>query len=230
VPRPRGFDTDEARALFVATLDGFLAVAETLDDNALLAASRCHGWTTGAVVAHVHLGLQEMLLGLVDPTDASPTVDAAGYWAAPAPATDAGAEDVDQIRFVQRLAAAYRRPSGVVAHLRMTADGVRRAALAAPDRALRFQGHVLRLGNFLATWVLELTVHQLDLARELDVAAPGPEALALTRTTIEALAEGELPAAWPDELAVLIGTGRVELDEQRRQEAGDLAERLPCLT
>jgi hypothetical protein len=215
--------------LFTSSLDGFLTVAGGLDDQALLAASRCHGWSTGAVIAHVHLGLQEMLLGLVDPTDAAPTADAASYWSSPVPATDPGAEATDQVRFVQRLAAAYRRPSGVVAHLRMTADGVRRAALASPARAVRFQGHVLLLGDFLATWVVELAVHQLDLAREVELPAPSPPALALTRRTIEALAGDALPPHWSDELAVLIGSGRIELDDRRRREAGDVAARLPSL-
>jgi hypothetical protein len=227
--RPLRVGDDEARTLFASTLDGFLEVADGLDDHALLAASRCYGWTTGAVIAHVHLGLQEMLLGFVDPTDEPATVDAASYWSAPVPATDADAEGVDQVRFVQRLAAAYRSPGGVVAHLCMTATGVRRAALAARGPAFRFQGHVLLLGDFLATWVVELAVHQLDLARELDLAPPPPDALSLARRTVEALADGALPTEWPDELAVLIGSGRVDLDDRRREEAGAVAARLPSL-
>ena len=227
--RPLGVDVEEARELFVTTLDAFMTVAEGLDDRELVAASRCHGWTTGAVLAHVHLGLQEMTLGFLDPTDEPPDADAASYWVSPVPATDAGAEVLDQVRFVQRLAAAYRRPSGVVTHLRMTADGVRRAALASPAGAVRFQGQVLLLGDFLTTWIVELAVHQLDLARELDLPAPPPPALALARATVEALAEGELPVAWADETAVLVGSGRIELDDARRREAGAVAERLPSL-
>lgn len=229
MPGPLHVDDVEARVLFEAAIDAFLAAAESLDDHALLASSRCHGWSTGAVIAHVHLGLQEMLLGLTHPTDEPPDADAAGYWSVPVPRTDVDADGVDSVRFVQRLATAYRRPSGGVAHLRATADGLRRAARSSPAKAVRFQGHVLLLGDFLATWVVELAIHQLDLARDVDVAAPPRAALALARATVEALAEGALPGSWPDELAVLIGTGRVDLDDRRRQEAGEVAARLPSL-
>jgi hypothetical protein len=156
-------------------------------------------------------------------------VDAASYWSLPVPATDTGAEAIDQVRFVQRLAAAYRRPSGVVAHLRLTVDGVRRAARASRADAVRFQGQVLSLGDFLAIWVVELAIHQLDLARDLELPTAPPAALALTRATVEALADAELPTTWSDELAVLVGSGRIPLDDELRHEAGDVAARLPSL-
>ncbi len=56
-----------------------------------------------------------------------------------------------------------------------------------PDGALAFQGGVLTTGDLLATWAVELAVHQLDLAREIDVAPPSPDALAMARRTVEAL-------------------------------------------
>jgi len=74
---------DVGRTALVAQLDVLTSVCDGLDDVGLLAASRCHGWTVGDVLVHVHLGLQDLLLALVSPTTAPPDVDAAGYWNAP---------------------------------------------------------------------------------------------------------------------------------------------------
>jgi hypothetical protein len=98
-----------------------------LDDRALLNASRCFGWTRADLLVHVHLGLQEMLLGLVDPTDAEPDTDAASYWRTDPPSNDPGSDELDNIRFARLLASAYRRPTGLIGHLRPTAEGVCRA-------------------------------------------------------------------------------------------------------
>lgn len=219
----------EARAAFLDALGALLDVAGGLDDKQLLAASRCCGWTVGDVLVHVHLGLQEMLLGVVQPTGDTPDVDAAGYWRTDVPSTDPDADQVAQVRFVRLLGAAYRRPVGLVAHLRPTAGGLAVAVAAMPAGAVRFQGHVLTTGDFLATWAVELAVHQLDLGRELEVAPPAAAALRLARATVEALAGGPLPARWSDAATVLAGTGRVRLDEEQVRAAGPVARRLPVL-
>jgi uncharacterized protein (TIGR03083 family) len=214
-------------AAFVGQLGTLVSAASGLDDVDLGAASRCRGWLVGDVLVHVHLGLQEMLLGLLDPSDAEPDRDAATYWTAFVPRLDPAADDLAGARFVRLLAAAYRRPTSLVAHLRPTADGLVRAVRAAAPGVVRFQGHLLATGDFLATWAVELAVHHLDIARELDLPDPYPGALRLARETVEALV-GELPARWSDETAVLVGTGRVALDDTLRQQAGPLAQRLPA--
>jgi hypothetical protein len=50
----------------------------------------------------------------------------------------------------------------------------------------------------------------------------------MARQTVEALA-GELPGSWSDETAVLVGTGRLPLDQPMRAQAGPVADRLPAL-
>jgi uncharacterized protein (TIGR03083 family) len=229
VARPYAVSLARARAVLLEAMDAFVATASALDDRELMATSRCEGWRVADVVAHVHLGLQEMLLGLVSPTDDPPDTDAASYWLATPPPTDSGTDPIDAIRFVQRLAAAYTRPSGAVAHLRLTTDGLRRAITATDVDAVAFQGHVLSTGDFLATWAVELAVHQLDLGQELDLPGPPASALALTRATLEALLDATLPTTWSDVDAVLVGTGRVPLDAAQRVAAGDLADRMPVL-
>jgi len=110
---------EDGLAAFRAGLDAFVECVGGLDDAALMAASRCTGWTVGDVVVHVHLGLQEMLLGLVSPTAERPGTDASSYWQASPPATDDDADDLDGMRYVRLLGAAYRRPSGAVRHLQI---------------------------------------------------------------------------------------------------------------
>jgi hypothetical protein len=80
-------DHDTGRTGFLDGLQALRAVADGLDDDQLLAPSRCRGWTAGDVLVHVHLGLQEMLLGVVSPPTAhrTPTPRATGARAAPIP-------------------------------------------------------------------------------------------------------------------------------------------------
>ncbi|GAA4588740.1 hypothetical protein BJY16_008664 [Actinoplanes octamycinicus] len=227
---------EEARAAFLAGLDAFVAVAEELSDADLMAASRCAGWTTGDVVVHVHLGLQEMLLGLVSATaegaGGSAVVadaDAAGYWRSSPPAADDADDQLAGMRFVRLLGAAYRRPSGAVRHLLPTVAGIRTAATRLPPGAVPFQGHVLTTGDFLATWAVELAVHHLDLGRELRLPPPAPAALRLARSTVEALAGEAAPSSWTGETVVLLGTGRLRPDAGQRAEAPALTGKLPVL-
>jgi uncharacterized protein (TIGR03083 family) len=214
------------RTGFLDGLKALRAVADGLDDDQLLATSRCRGWTVGDVLVHVHLGLQEMLLGVVSPTDRTADTDATSYWSSPTgPQSAAG--PVGHVRFVRAMGAAYRSPTGIVAHLQPTADALAAAVGALPDGVVAIQGHTMRTGDFLATWALELAVHHLDLGAELTLPPPAPTALDLARATVEELAGDRLP--WDDETTVLIATGRLAPDEEQAAQAGPLAARLPVL-
>lgn len=190
-------------------LQRLVKVVEQLDDRALLVSSRCFGWTRADLLAHVHLALHDMLVALVDPTDAKPDTDAASYWRAEPPSNDPASDELDNLRFARLLASAYRRPTGLIGHLRPTIDAVVRAVgqLSAP--AVNFQGHVLTSGDFLATWATELAVHHLDLDLDPEVPGPDPAALRLARQTADALADQPSPADWDDEHAVLVGWERI---------------------
>lgn len=97
-----------------------------------------------------------------------------------------------------------------------------RALLAAADRGaagaeplrrlkpgrVRFQGHVLATGDFLATWATELAVHHLDLDLPPEMPAPDDDALRLARQTAEVLAGGPIAAA-SDAEATLRGWRRL---------------------
>jgi len=125
-------DHEVARTLFLDELDALLQVCEGLDDVDLVAASRCLGWTVGDVLVHVHLGLQDMLLGLVSPTESPADTDAASYWRHQIPTNDPEADAFAGMRFVRQLGAAYRKPSGIVGHMRPTASGVMRVVRSRP--------------------------------------------------------------------------------------------------
>jgi uncharacterized protein (TIGR03083 family) len=200
-------DHDEGRAAFLEQLTVFAALADGLSDAGLMAASRCRGWTAGDVLVHVHLGLQEMLLGLVAPTGDRPDTGAGDYWRHQPPATDDDADEIAAMRFVRLVSSAYHRPTGIVAHLRPTVGGLRTAVTNLPAGAVRFQGLAMATGDFLAMWSVELAVHHLDL-RHRD--APAASALRLGRATVEALRGGALPRDWSDERVLLLGSGRLE--------------------
>ncbi|GAB2596095.1 maleylpyruvate isomerase N-terminal domain-containing protein [Microlunatus antarcticus] len=183
----------EGRAAFLEALDGFLAAAEPLDDHALLAASGCWGWSVVDVVTHVRLGLEEVAVALLEVgrTDRAPDLDAATYWGS-LPSVGR-ADEIAGLLAIRRLASATRAPTGAVAPLRTVTAALSSAVGRLDDGVLAFQAGVLTTGDLCATWAVELAVHQLDLARELDVPPPSALALGLARRTVEASAAAGLP-------------------------------------
>jgi uncharacterized protein (TIGR03083 family) len=225
------YPTARACEAFLGQLDRFGDALATLSDDDLLAPSRCRGWAVCDLVAHVHLGLQEMLCGFATTTDANADTDFASYWGA---YPGAGAEDhsaVAQTRFLRLLSSAYSRPGRLVEHLGQTRGALTAVARRAGDGdRVAFQGLVLPVGDFIATWVVELAVHHLDAAVELpDLPPPTPEALAVTRETLDALAPGLPDPGWDQVTTVLKGTGRLPLDDAERQRLGPAAARFPLL-
>lgn len=206
-------DHEAGQAGMVAALDTLAEACGAVTDDLALLASRCHGWMVCDVLAHLHLGLQEMLLGTFCLTREEPGTDAASYWRASPPRTDPNADDLDGLVFARRLASAYRRPTGVVAHLRPTVLGLRTAVEAMAAGAVRFQGHVLSTGDFLTTWAVEIAVHHLDIAVDDRLPPPAPAALRLARQTVEAIAGAGLPADLTDAEVVLAGFGRTTVPD-----------------
>lgn len=189
-----GVPHEQGRVAFIGALDQFLDAVEPLDDHALLGASRCWGWSAVDVVTHVRLGLEEVAACLLTAgtCDAAPDRDAATYWLTQPPGSSTDA--VAGLVAIRRVASSTRVPSGALVPLQRVTGALRSAAHRLPDGVLAFQGCVLTTGDFLATWAVELAVHQLDLAREVDVAPPPPGALDLALRTVDALSQAGLPA------------------------------------
>ena len=172
MPRPYTVDLAEGRDAFLAELTAFQAAARSLDDPALLGASRAHGWSRLDCLVHVHLGLQEMLAGIPARTDVEPDVDAASYWSVFE--EEADPDPVPGILLTRRVSSAYARPTHALADLEQVAAGLMHAVPAMPDQPVAFQGHVISAGDLLATGAVELAVHHHDLDAPAGAAAPAP--------------------------------------------------------
>lgn len=199
---PLAFELDPARHLFIQQAQGFLHAAQALTDMELLDPSQCRGWSRLDLVVHVRMGLDEMTSTASVTTDRPADHDAASYWASHP--DDRDSDPVPHVLWLRRMASAYARPSGAVAHL---ADVTARAC--AVTNTLRrgqvlFQDKVLTSSDFLATWVVELAIHELDLTPEAD-----PAGITMARRTVEALGGSSLPREWDDRIATLAGLGRV---------------------
>ncbi|OLL74922.1 hypothetical protein Ae168Ps1_3319c [Pseudonocardia sp. Ae168_Ps1] len=198
-----------ARAAFLASLDGLSALLDQLDDDALHARSRCRGWLVADVLAHLHLGLVEMLAGFPARTERLADADLATYGTAPSP----GARQPEwaHVRFARALAAAYARPTGQLPHVRTTVRGLRRL-VADLDREYRleFQGVVLEVSDFVGTWAVEVVVHHLDMIVDL-AGAPEPPAsgLEVVRDTVTRLVDDPVALdGWDDRALALAATDR----------------------
>ncbi|MCE4943570.1 maleylpyruvate isomerase N-terminal domain-containing protein [Streptomyces albulus] len=206
------------------------AVAE-LPDEDFARPSGCTGWLVRDLVSHLITDAQDVLITLVTPADTAPTRTAVTYWdVTDTPPT--GDDPLDALTV--RLAAAYEEPRLLRFHLDDVGSAAgRAAALADPDLRVGTRGEVLTAADYLATYVLEWTLHHLDLIAHLPAAAPPPaESLARARELLEGIAGTAFPASFSDADALLVGTGRrAPTDAQRAAlaAAGRPAVRLPLV-
>lgn len=204
------------------------AAVAGLPDEDFAQPSGCTGWLVRDLVCHLVVDAQDVLITLATPAGSEPTHDALTYWNV----TDtppAGDDPLDAL--VVRLAAAYEEPWLLKAHLDDVGSAAGRAAeLAEPSRAVATQDMVLTVGEYLCAYVLEWTLHHLDLTAHLPGApAPPAECLARSREMLERIAGAAFPAAWPDDRALLVGTGRRVPTGAEKAELGGLAARLPLV-
>ncbi|CAM5487578.1 MULTISPECIES: maleylpyruvate isomerase N-terminal domain-containing protein [Streptomyces] len=201
------------------------AVAE-LSDEDFARPSGCAGWLVRDLVCHLIIDAQDVLITLVTPADTEPTRDAVTYWeVAETPPT--GDDPLDAL--IVRLAAAYEDPGLLKFHLDDLGSAAGRAAeLADPTVRVGTRDVVLTTGDYLSAYVLEWTLHHLDLIAHLPNAAEPPtEGLARTREMLEKIAGTTFPSSFSDKDALLIGTGRRTPTETEKAELGELAAKLP---
>ncbi|KEF20594.1 maleylpyruvate isomerase [Streptomyces rimosus] len=201
------------------------AVAE-LSDEDFARPSGCAGWLVRDLVCHLIIDAQDVLIPLVTPADTEPTRDAVTYWeVAETPPT--GDDPLDAL--IVRLAAAYEDPGLLKFHLDDLGSAAGRAAeLADPTVRVGTRDVVLTTGDYLSAYVLEWTLHHLDLIAHLPNAAEPPtEGLARTREMLEKIAGTTFPSSFSDKDALLIGTGRRTPTETEKAELGELAAKLP---
>ncbi|MEE4490159.1 maleylpyruvate isomerase N-terminal domain-containing protein [Streptomyces sp. BE230] len=201
------------------------AVAD-LPDEDFARPSGCAGWLVRDLVCHLVIDAQDVLITLATPTAAEPTRDAVTYWeVSGTPPT--GDDPLDALTV--RLAAAYEEPWLLKFHLDDVGSAAGRAAgLADPGAGVGTRDEVFTVDEYLTTYVLEWTLHHLDLVAHLpDAVDPPAEGLARSRALLEAIAGAAFPASLSDRDALLIGTGRRGPTEAETAELGGLAARLP---
>lgn len=201
------------------------AAVDELSDEDWERPSGCAGWLVRDLVCHLIIDAQDVLITLVTPTDAPPTVDSVSYWKLVEP--PAGDDPLDAL--IPRLAAAYGEPRWLKFHFDDVGAAAGRAASLA-DRAVRVstQDMVLTAGDYLSAYLMEWTLHHLDLIAHLPSAAdPSAETLAAARASLEKIAGTHFPESFADKEVLLIGTGRRAPTAAETAALGELAARLP---
>lgn len=212
--------------LFTRSWAALRAAVDDLSDEDFGRPSGCTGWLVRDLVCHLIVDAQDVLITLATPSDREPTRDALTYWdVSRTPPT--GDDPLDALTV--RLAAAYEDPHLLTFHLDDVGSAAGRAALLAdPAGRVGTRDEILTVGDFLATYVMEWTLHHLDLIAHLPGAEQPPaEGLARCREMLEGIAGSPFPTSWHDVDALLVGTGRRAPTEAEQAELGDAASRVP---
>lgn len=180
------------------------------------------------LVCHLVIDAQDVLITLVTPAGIEPTHNAISYWdVTETPPT--GDDPLDAL--IVRLATAYEQPRLLKLHLDDVGSAAGRAAeLVDPDLRVRTQNKVLTAGDYLAAYVLEWTLHHLDLIKHLpDTAQPPAECLARSREMLEEIAGVTFAASLSDKDALLVGTGRRAPTDTEKAKLGELGMQSPLI-
>ncbi len=214
--------------LFLPTWAALRAAVADLPDEAFAEVSGCTGWLVRDLVCHLIIDAQDVLITLVTPAESDPTRDAVTYWEV-SETQPTGDEPLDLLTV--RLAAAYEDPNLLKFHLDDVGSAAARAAeLCDPRLHVRTKGEVLTAHDFLSAYVLEWTLHHLDLIAHLPGAAKPPtEGLAASRAMLEAIAGASFPESLSDQDVLLIGTGRRIASDAERSRLSELAAKLPFI-
>ncbi|MFI0982058.1 maleylpyruvate isomerase N-terminal domain-containing protein [Streptomyces sp. NPDC021093] len=214
--------------LFSHSWSALRAAVAGLSDKDFAQPSGCSGWLVRDLVCHLVIDAQDVLITLATPAGTEPTRDSVTYWEV-AEALPTGDDPLDALTV--RLAAAYEEPWLLKFHLDDVGSAAGRAAgLADPALRVGTRDVVLTAGDFLGAYVLEWTLHHLDLVAHLRGVAPPPaEGLARTRDMLERIAGAAFPASFSDTDALLIGTGRRAPTGAEAAELGELAARIPIV-
>jgi len=204
-----------------------MAVAD-LSDEDFAQPSGCSGWLVRDLVCHLIIDAQDVLITLATPAEAEPTRNAVTYWnVAETPPT--GDDPLDAL--IVRLAAAYEEPRLLKFHLNDLGAATGRAAqLADPSMRVSTKDEILTAGDYLSAYVLEWTLHHLDLIAKLPHAAEPPAVgLARSREMLETIAGTAFPASFSDKDALLVGTGRRAPSDSEDAALSELAAKLPLV-
>jgi hypothetical protein len=204
------------------------AAVAALDPQDFAQPSGCAGWLVRDLVCHLVIDAQDVLITLVTPTDAESTRNALTYWeVSRTPPT--GKDPLDALTV--RLAAAYGDPALLKFHLDDVGSAAERAAdLADPHARVGTQGQVLTVGDYLDAYVLEWTLHHLDLVAHLPgVPSPPAAGLARSRAMLGDITGARFPAEFSDDDTLRLGTGRRAPTDLELTALGETAAQLPFI-
>ncbi|MEV6382558.1 maleylpyruvate isomerase N-terminal domain-containing protein [Streptomyces sp. NPDC051773] len=218
--------------LFAASWAALRAGVADLTDKDFEQPSGCAGWLVRDLVCHLIIDAQDVLITLATPAgSARPTADATTYWQV---TNDPPTGEDPLAALTVSLAAAYEDPALLTFHLDDVGSAAGRAAeLADPTARVTTQDKVLTVADYLTAYVLEWTLHHLDLTAHLPtLPGPSPESLAHSRTALENIAGTPFPTSFTDRQALLVGTGRrtpTDREFTELSELGSLAAKLPLV-
>jgi len=215
-------------SLFALTWTALRAAVASVPAESFARPSGCAGWLVRDLVCHLVIDAQDVLITLATPADAEPTRNAVTYWEVTAtPPT--GDDPLDALTV--RLAAAYEDPELLKFHLDDVGSAAGRAAeLASLEARVSTREQVLTVGDYLDAYVMEWTLHHLDLIAHLpSLAGPPAEGLARSRDLLEQIAGVPFPTSFSDADTLLKGTGRRAPTGAEKVSLGGLAVKLPLV-
>lgn len=168
-------------------------------------------WDLSQLVAHLVGCVSRISAYLDEPVSGPVAVDRVAYWRYDADAESPGIAR----RAVQRAAQvdAETLPALFAEGWRAAAE--RASGLPADHVLTTFRGP-MRLDEYLATRVLEVTVHHIDVRRALDLPpASTPAAARITMAILEALLGEPRPRNLGRTRFILAATGRTSVDDPR---------------
>lgn len=168
-------------------------------------------WNVAQLVAHTVRATTRVPAYLEQPAEGPPVVDRIGYWrydaAAEAPAIAQRAIDEAAAITPSQLPQAFA--AGHAQTLQAAQD-------AGADHVLFTIRGPMRLDEYVATRVLEVVVHHMDLRAALDLPpASDPEAARLVMQVLEGLLGGPRPRNLGRTRFIQVATGRLPSDDPR---------------
>lgn len=216
----------EVEALEAQSAD-LVSLLGELSDEEWERDTRCPGWTVKELAAHCE-GMLERLVGEnAGEAGGEAEVDRAAYYAYD-PASNA-----DEVRERALAEVGGRSAAEILTSLHGTVDGAIEGVREIPgERVIQKSGHRMAFGDLVATRVLELGVHAMDIGHAtLRGERIHPDAVPIVTQILDGRLGAPLPTGmgWDPRTYILTGTGRRRLEPNERFVLGPLAERFPLL-
>ncbi len=225
-------DALEAQCKELSTLVGELA------DTDWGRATRCPGWNVVELVAHCEGMLQRLVGANAEQVDGEPEIDRVGYYGYDPDGPREGEDPSKTFSDVIKERVVEEAGGRSAEEVRTSLDEAIPAAIAGiadvpADRVIKRSGHPkMRFDEFVASRVLELGVHTMDIGHAtLRGERVHPDAVPVITGILQGLLGADLPPGmgWDERTFILSGTGRRRLEPNERFALGSLASKFPLL-